>query len=140
VTTPHGLEPPAKRVSAPLVFVRDVSRETTRRVSIRPSGRAVRRCPASPEPGEVPPPLCAGEPAISGDGRYVVFSTEVERFDKAEAPGGVFVHDRRTGRTRRISITPGGRPAGLADLPSISANGRFVSFRADALYVRGPLR
>ena len=120
------------------IFVRDVSRGTTRRVSIRPSGRPVRRCPPSPAPGDLPPPSCAGEPAISGDGRYVVFSTEVDGFDKAGIPGGVFVRDRRRGRTRRISVTPGGRPTG-ADLPSISANGRFATFRANAIFVRGPL-
>jgi Tol biopolymer transport system component len=121
------------------IFVRDRLRGTTHRVSIRPSGRAVRRCPPSPEPDNLPPPICAGEPAISGDGRDVVFSTEVEGFDRAGRPGGVFMRDRRRGRTVRISTTRGGRATG-ADLPSISANGRFATFRASAIFIRGPLR
>ena len=122
------------------IFVRDRRRGTTRRVSIRPNGRPVRRCPPSEEPGNLPPPVCAGEPAISGDGRFVLFRTEVRGFDASGVDGGVFVRDRRRGRTRRVSFTPGGRAAGDADLPSLSADGRFATFRTAGIFVRGPLR
>ena len=128
------------RNQGPDVFVRDRKRGTTRRVSIRPNGHPVRRCPPSEAPGELPPPICAGEPAISGSGRFVVFRTEVRRFDRAAVRGGVFVRDRRRGRTRRISVTPGGRAAGDAELPSISADGRFATFRTEGIFIRGPLR
>jgi Tol biopolymer transport system component len=131
---------PGDRNGGADVFLRDRARGTTRRVSIRPDGRAVRRCPPSPEPGNLPAPLCAGEPAVSGDGRLIAFRTEVRRFDDAGVRGGVFVRDRRRGRTRRVSVTPGGRPAGDAELPAISANGRFATFRTDGIFVRGPLR
>lgn len=127
------------RNQGPDVFVRDRKRGTTQRVSIRPNGQPVRRCPPSEEPGNLPPPICAGEPAISGSGRFVVFRTEVRRFDRAAVRGGVFVRDRRRGRTRRISITPRGRAAGDAGLPSISADGRFATFRRDGIFIRGPL-
>jgi hypothetical protein len=70
----------------------------------------------------------------------VVFLTEVRRFDHAAVRGGVSVRDRRRGRTRRISVTPSGRAAGDADLPSISADGRFATFRTEGIFIRGPLR
>ena len=44
--------------------------------------------------------------------------------------GDVFVHDRQTGTTRRVSVGPGGVQGNgpSIDLPSISADGRFVAF------------
>ena len=47
----------------------------------------------------------------------------------------VFVRDRRTGTTRRVSVGPGG-VQGNGDqrsfVPAISADGRFVAFNSDA--------
>ena len=45
----------------------------------------------------------------------------------------VFVHDRQTGLTTRVSLGPGGRQSNdhSAD-PTISGNGRFVAFRSFA--------
>jgi Tol biopolymer transport system component len=123
----------------PDIFVRDRRRGTTRRISIRPNGSPLRRCPRTSNPDVEPPPLCAGDPKISANGRYVTFITHVRRFDHTGPPGGVFLRDRRTRQTTRISITSNGQPVS-ADLPSISPDGRFVAFRQDGILIRGPLR
>ena len=67
----------------------------------------------------------SGEPSISGDGRYVVFSS-LARLEAGDANGisDVYLKDRVTGALRRLSDQRG------ADHPAISANGRFVIFRS----------
>ena len=45
----------------------------------------------------------------------------------------VFVRDRQTGTTERVSIGPGGvQGDGRSSVPSISADGRFVAFTSSA--------
>ena len=67
----------------------------------------------------------SSEPSISGDGRYVVFSTLATlKATDANGKSDVFLKDRQTGSLRRISNELGG------DQPMISANGRYVIFRA----------
>jgi Tol biopolymer transport system component len=75
------------------------------------------------------------EPAISADGRFVAFQSEATNLvpgDSNSAPD-VFVRDRRTGRTSRVSVRSDGAQAnGPSAIPSISADGRFVTFYSDA--------
>ncbi len=67
----------------------------------------------------------------------------------------VFVHDRKTGKTKIVSVSSSGKPGnGASELASLSRNGRFVAFESAAstlvgpstdpedvhVYVRGPLR
>ena len=67
----------------------------------------------------------SSEPSISGDGRFVVFSTRATlNLTDANGKSDVFVKDRQTGTLRRVSNELGG------DQPMISANGRYVIFRA----------
>ena len=67
----------------------------------------------------------SSEPSISGDGRFVVFSTfAMLNSSDANGKSDVFLKDRQTGTLRRISNELGG------DQPMISANGRYVIFRA----------
>jgi Tol biopolymer transport system component len=72
------------------------------------------------------------DPSVSGSARFVAF----ESFDSTNLPGSdvgdqVYVHDRRTGRTRLISKTTGGEPAdGISKDASLSLNGRFVAFES----------
>jgi Tol biopolymer transport system component len=121
------------------VFVRDRAKGTTSRVSLRPDGGPVPRCP-KPRAEDPFPPVCPDAPAISASGRYVVFYTQIRRFDDAGVQGGVFLRDRRARRTVRISFTPSGQAAGYAEAPTISADGRFAAFRAGGIFVHGPLR
>ena len=72
-------------------------------------------------------------PSISADGRYVAFHSY-----SANLVGGdtnneydVFVHDRQSGVTERVSIaTGGGQGDGSSSDPAISADGRYVVFNS----------
>ena len=70
-------------------------------------------------------------PSISADGRYVAFSSLATNLVAGDTngTGDVFVHDRQTGATTRISVAGDGSQAnGWSDGPSISADGRYVAF------------
>ena len=74
-------------------------------------------------------------PAISADGRVVAFYSEVGNLVPGDTNGStdVFVHDRRSGATKRISVTAAGAEAnGDSVRPGISADGRLVVFESDA--------
>ncbi len=70
-------------------------------------------------------------PAISGNGRYVAFASRANNLvdgDTNEAMD-IFVHDRITGQTTRVSRTSGGAQANFDSFrPAISADGRYVAF------------
>jgi Tol biopolymer transport system component len=77
----------------------------------------------------------SGFAAISGDGRYVAFVSAASNLvaSDTDRQADVFVHDRRTGRTSRVSIsTHGGQPNAGCEQPAISAHGRFVAFASAA--------
>ena len=72
--------------------------------------------------------------SISGDGRYVAFASRANL-----VPGDVhnhsyiYVHDRVTGSTERITQAPDGTPGnGGSQYCSISADGRCVAFESEA--------
>jgi len=74
-------------------------------------------------------------PSISGNGRYVAFESSATNLVQGDTLGhrDVFVHDRATGRTDRISVDSLGQEAnGPSSLPSISADGRFTAFSSAA--------
>jgi Tol biopolymer transport system component len=73
----------------------------------------------------------SGQPAISADGRIVAFASSATNL----APGtwhgylSIFAHDRETAFTTRISSDRDGIEANGASVnPSLSADGRFVTF------------
>lgn len=73
------------------------------------------------------------DPAISDDGRFVVFVSAATNLVTGDTNGAldVFVHDRSTGRTRRVSVSSAGRQArDDSGSPDISADGRFVVFQS----------
>ena len=73
----------------------------------------------------------SGFPATSGDGRYVAFASNASNLALGDTNGvvDVFVRDRETGATERVSVatdgTQGGKESGD---PAISADGRYVAF------------
>ncbi|NJN54977.1 MAG: hypothetical protein HC804_09610, partial [Anaerolineae bacterium] len=79
------------------------------------------------------------QPDISADGRFVVFTSSAPNLvpnDTNNAPD-TFLHDRETGLTRRVSVNssggqgmPTGTAGGLAQNPSLSANGQFIVFES----------
>jgi Tol biopolymer transport system component len=75
------------------------------------------------------------EPSISGDGRYVAFSSFASNLVDGDDNEilDVFVHDRVLTETVRISESITGTSANdSSNYPSISADGRFVAFASRA--------
>jgi Tol biopolymer transport system component len=71
------------------------------------------------------------EPMISAHGRFIAFTSTASNLvaDDTNGMEDVFVRDRRTGITRRVSVGRGGSQANGASYDAaISANGRFVEF------------
>ncbi|MHB8792059.1 MAG: TolB family protein [Thermoleophilia bacterium] len=76
-----------------------------------------------------------GIPAISGDGRYVVFDSAASNLvaGDSNATGDVFMKDVVTGTTTRISVSVSGLDANDVSYDaSVSDDGRVVSFRSRA--------
>lgn len=72
-------------------------------------------------------------PSISAHGRFVAFESFATNLTPHDTNHqlDVFVHDRKTGKTRRISVSPTGRSGnGESSHPSISEGGRFVAFES----------
>jgi Tol biopolymer transport system component len=75
-------------------------------------------------------------PAISADGRYVAFHSAAPNLvpDDTNNLQDVFLRDRHTGTIERVNLGPSGVQAqnGHSANPSVSADGRFVSFTSAA--------
>jgi hypothetical protein len=99
------------------VFVYDVAAATLARVSVAGDESA----------GDGP----SQDPDISGDGRYVAFLSGASNLVGGDTNGksDVFVRDRVTGTTTRVSVaTDGTQSNGDARNPSISDDGDVVAF------------
>jgi Tol biopolymer transport system component len=76
-----------------------------------------------------------GGPAISADGRFVAFDSAATNLVLRDTnrTADVFVKDRRTGRTTRVSVDSHGQQGnGSSTQPAISADGRRVAFSSFA--------
>jgi len=74
-------------------------------------------------------------PTISANGRYIAFHSLATNLSQGDSNNerDVFVHDRVTGKTARISTGIDGLVGnGRSFEAQISANGRFISFASDA--------
>lgn len=74
-------------------------------------------------------------PSISADGRFVAFTSRASNLVSGDTNGSsdIFVHDRRTGVTERVSVSSSREQGnGWSSNPSISAFGRFVAFHSSA--------
>jgi Tol biopolymer transport system component len=75
------------------------------------------------------------EAFVSGNGRYVAFYSSASNLVPGDTAGygDVFVHDRLTHTTERVSVSTGGAEGeGFSGDPSISADGRYVAFVSSA--------
>jgi len=73
--------------------------------------------------------------AISTDGRYVTFQSNASNLVAEDTNGktDIFVHDRNTGVTSRVSlVTGGGQSNGSSSNPSISGDGQYIAFESVA--------
>ena len=81
---------------------------------------------------------------ISGNGRFVVFRTDAQNLGgPIAAEENVYVYDRKVAEVELISRrseSAGGEGADQnSDSPSISANGRYVSFQTRSTNLGGPI-
>ena len=103
------------------IFVRDRQAGTTERVSVASDG--------SQANGN------SNSASISDDGRFVSFDSVASNLVPADTNGAgdVFVHDRATGATERVSVATDGAEADDWSFPAtITPDGRFVAFRSIA--------
>jgi TolB protein len=106
------------------VFLRDRAARTTQRVSVRSDSAQANGA--------------SSESSISGNARFVVFQSLASALvpGDANARTDIFVHDRATGATTRVSVSSGGAEANgnslLGEQLGISADGRFVAFASGA--------
>jgi Tol biopolymer transport system component len=108
------------------IFVRDRATGTIERVSVDSSGG---------QSGGGSTKFAGVNPSISADGRLVAFTgfgDDLVAGDTNLLPD-VFVHDRSTGATVRVSVDSAGAQAkGTSLQPAISDDGRCVAFASDA--------
>lgn len=112
---------PRDRNNSEDVFVHDRASGETRLISVSSSGAA-----ANDD---------SYKPAISGDGRFVVFQSDATNLAPADNNGvsDIFVHELASGRTTRVSVDSAGRQGDGASLnPTISHDGRVVAFHSYA--------
>jgi hypothetical protein len=79
-------------------------------------------------------------PAISADGRFVAFVSDAANLVRGDTNGysDVFVHDRRTGGTTRVSVSSRGRQGNRGSYAAaVSASGRYVAFCSYASNLAG---
>lgn len=109
------------------IFVRDRVAGITERVSINSSG--------------IEGNGASGGGVISADGRYVAYSSVASNLvanDNNIATdydgNDIFVHDRQTGSTVRVSIADSGSesPRGAEGGQAMSSDGRYVAFRSSS--------
>jgi Tol biopolymer transport system component len=103
------------------IFVRDLQTRLTTRASLASDGTQA-NAPSD-------------EPSISADGRFVAFGSFATNLVSGDTNGksDIFVHDRQTGTTTRVSVSSGGAQANdTVYMPAISADGRYVVFTSSA--------
>src|SRR5436309_665879 len=108
------------------VFVRDRQTGMTARVSVASDGTQANNV--------------SSYPALSADGRFVAFQSDATNLVVGDTNGktDVFVHDRQTGTTERVSVASGGgtqgtdNSGGFFAFPARSADGRLIAIQSHA--------
>ncbi|CAM5455257.1 hypothetical protein SSPIM334S_01283 [Streptomyces spiroverticillatus] len=112
------------------VFVRDLRRGTVVRVNLAPDG-------SQADAGYY------AKVAISANGRYIAYTSDATNLEKwPEKPAhaqDVYVYDRTTGRSERVSVGRGGASAQVStdDGIAVSDDGRHVAFGASSQQMEG---
>ncbi|MEG4632537.1 calcium-binding protein [Microcoleus sp. AR_TQ3_B6] len=103
------------------IFVRDLSTNTTTRVSVDSAGNQGNNR--------------SGSSSSSGDGRFVAFQSDATNLVPGDTNnrGDIFIRDTLTNTTTRVSVDSAGNQGNSdSTTPSISADGRFVAFASNA--------
>jgi hypothetical protein len=119
----RGFNLPSRLLTAGLFLLIPLvaSGQTTTRVNLGPGGTQANAWSSSP--------------SISADGRFVAFSSSAWNLVPGDTNNyeDVFVHDRQTGVTSRVSVATGGVQAnGRSSGPALSGDGRYVAFGSEA--------
>jgi len=103
------------------VFVHDFETGATTRVSVSSTGAQANDS--------------SSWPSMSADGRYVAFGSYATNLvpDDTNFWPDIFLHDRETGATTRVSLTSAGEQTTFSSFePALSADGHFVAFKSAA--------
>lgn len=103
------------------IFVHDLDTATTTRASVASDGSQANHDSFSP--------------SLSDDGRYVAFRSNASNLVAGDLNSrqDIYVHDRQTGLTARVSVPIGGGDSdGHSDAPTISGDGGWIVFESDA--------
>lgn len=104
------------------IFLRNLDGSSTTLISVASGAAAANGHSANPE--------------ISADGRYVVFQSSASNLVAGDSNGlqDIFVRDTQLDITRRLSVNPvtGKQANAGSQLPSVSADGRYVVFESSA--------
>lgn len=105
---------PGDTEDTPDIFVKDLRTKEIRRANTRPDGTVSDAQPY--------------QPALSADGRYVVFSSLAANLVRGDTNNvdDVFLKDLRTGSVQRLSARFGRQGNGFSLAPTISRKGRVV--------------
>lgn len=126
--TPRNGKPTGKTGDA---YVRDRSLGTTERVSVTSAGTETNENSGiNNATGDY-----AGAVQISADGRYVAFGSWSSNMVPGDANGtmDVYVHDRETAATERVSVTStGGDPETGATFYSMATGGRYFAMQSES--------
>lgn len=99
------------------IFVRDQYTGSIERVSVASDGTQANGYSA--------------DPVISDDGRYIAFRSSATNLvpNDTNGDGDIFVHDRQTRQTVRVSVASDGTQGNnWSYSPTISADGRYIAF------------
>lgn len=118
--------------NCPDIFVHDMQTGETTRVSVASDGTQGN--------GGYNDNGNYGTPVISEDGRYVAFDSKANNLVPGDTNicsnfpcADVFVHDRQTGTTTRVSVASDGTQGnGNSTVGCISPDGRYVAFMSNA--------
>jgi len=110
------------------IFLYNKSTGTTSRVSLATSGTEADNNSQTP--------------AISGNGRYIAFSSDATNLigagNDTNGVRDIFLRDRLANVTTRVSVDSGGVEAdNNSQNPAISSDGRFIAFSSDATNLIG---
>ena len=102
------------------LFVRDLQTGQTTRVSVATGGVQSNG---------------NSQGTLNLEGRFVAFASDASNLVTGDTNGvvDVFVHDRQTGQTTRVSLSSSGAQGnGPSDTPMLSADGRYIIFHSEA--------
>ncbi len=105
------------------IFAYDVDTQTITRVSVATGGT------------QATGSFGSEDPAVSSDGRYVVFASAATNLVGSDTNGtsDIFLHDRQSNTTERISLSETGTEVdGFSGVPAVSSDGRYVAFENDS--------